>query len=1059
MKSERYSKFLAGLVTSLILFSLFISPALATAPNNDAKKMEKYSSSNSDVSNSALVASWTVNYTSPVGQIKALAVYNGKLYAGGFSGQSNAHLFVYDGNTWSDLNFSPGVGASLDMIEALQVHNNRLYIGTRVYVGSAYYSRVYYYDGTTFAQDFSTAGTGGCSGIEDLAIHNDILYAANGACGKGEVFQRIGDNNWSSVGGLITPSREASRSLASYKGSLYTGTGTSGSQAKVWRWNGSLWELNANIASLFGINQDGIWSLAANNDFLYAGTAGPNGTSVIPVYDGISWTASIPVAGNTRLSVINNQIWAGAGDGKIFWNNGSWQEYGIVSNVYDFAEYEGYIYAAGSTGRIYRTESPYYSITGKITDAIGTAIPNVLVSDGTEHTVTTDSSGNYTLSGLVAGTYTITPSKSGYTFSPASRAVTVPPDSTGQDFTGTLVPPTGKTPIVFAHGWNGLGVPPPFCSSVQVDPDSYFEQVDENLQAAGYYVGYAYLESSPCYTPSLVDNVDNLKAAIDQAKTANPGQSKVILIAHSMGGLVARAYIEGPNSDYRDDVAALFTFGSPHLGVPQDAIAFLLNGVTLGSACENYQPAVCDFSTLGMILFNMNHHNNGAVTYHVISGDAPFFSRSPLGMAMDALIWGPDDGIVPTDSGRAVFLGTFDRWTTDEVHGPGSGGLFNFGPRTYFIRDGGTSTSYTDCIKKVLVDDASPNCGTVSAASVTQQDIPATLAQHTPIEYGTLLSGQTATRNISLEGGLTLFASQWQDGALAFTLVDPNGQTIDPAFAAANPGVVTYTEDANSATYYFPNATAGAWQMALQAVSVPASASFTTFAAFDSNVTLAGSTDKDWYIPGASATLTATLGGSPSSATVTATILRADGVTDPLTLSSIGGGQYQASYSVPAAPGYAEVRLVASGMTASSLSFERGTSLTFQISPNTFILNNTYSDALVAPDLNVTVGINAAVSGKVGLSADLVDGNGNFVAHGLTIQDVVAGTPTLTLQFDGADIFASQRNGPYTLTNLLLTDETGATLVTQQAQAVYTTAPYLYTDFAPNRIYLPLILR
>jgi len=31
MKSKRYSKFLAGLVTSLILFSLLISPALAAA--------------------------------------------------------------------------------------------------------------------------------------------------------------------------------------------------------------------------------------------------------------------------------------------------------------------------------------------------------------------------------------------------------------------------------------------------------------------------------------------------------------------------------------------------------------------------------------------------------------------------------------------------------------------------------------------------------------------------------------------------------------------------------------------------------------------------------------------------------------------------------------------------------------------------------------------------------------------------------------------------------------------------------------------------------------------
>jgi hypothetical protein len=75
------------------------------------------------------------------------------------------------------------------------------------------------------------------------------------------------------------------------------------------------------------------------------------------------------------------------------------------------------------------------------------------------------------------------------------------------------------------------------------------------------------------------------------------------------------------------------------------------------------------------------------------------------------------------------------------------------------------------------------------------------------------------------------------------------------------------------------------------------------------------------------------------------------------------------------------------------------------------------------------------------------------------LQEVSAGTPTLTLQFNGIDIYSSQRNGPYTLTNVLLTDESGATLVTQQALAVYTTAPYFYMDFAPNQIYLPLVQR
>ena len=609
------------------------------------------------------------------------------------------------------------------------------------------------------------------------------------------------------------------------------------------------------------------------------------------------------------------------------------------------------------------------------------------------------------------------------------------------------------SPIILVHGWNGVGIPPPFCSSQQVDPDNYFEQVDQNLRSVGYYVGYAYLESSPCYTPSLEDNVSNLIAAIDIAKAANPG-SKVILIAHSMGGLVARAYIENKNL-YRGDVAALFTFGSPHLGTPDDVIAFLLNGVSLGNACKNYQPAVCDFSVLGMMLFNMNHHQNNSVIYHAISGNAPLLTRSAIGMTMGVLIPGADDGIVPTDSGRATSLGTFDRWTTDEVHGPGNNGLFNFGPHTYFIRDGGNSTSYTECIYKVLVIGAS-NCGNVSTTAATQQSISMpTLAQHTSIEYGTLQSGQIATRNMSLEGGTTLFASQWQSGTLAFTLIDPNGQTINPAFATANPSVVTYSEDTTAATYYFPNPIAGTWKLVLQSVSVPAGGTtFSDFAAFDSNVAITGNLDKQWYTPGTTATITVALAGLPSSAAVTANILRSDNVTDALSLLSIGNGQYQASYIVPNVPGYAEVRLVATGTTASSLPFERGMSLVFQISPKTFSLKNIYTDTpLLYPGLshyqylNVTASINATISGKVGLSADLVDGNENFVAHGLTIQDVAAGTSILTLQFSGTDIFASQHNGPYTLTNILLTDESGTILVTQQAQSVYVTAPYLYTDF------------
>lgn len=79
---------------------------------------------------------------------------------------------------------------------------------------------------------------------------------------------------------------------------------------------------------------------------------------------------------------------------------------------------------------------PLYSISGQVTGAIDNS--GVTISDNAGHSTTTDGNGNYTLSGLTASTYTITPSKSGYTFSPASRNVPVPPDATGQDFQATL---------------------------------------------------------------------------------------------------------------------------------------------------------------------------------------------------------------------------------------------------------------------------------------------------------------------------------------------------------------------------------------------------------------------------------------------------------------------------------------------------------------------------------------------------------------------------------------------------------------------------------------------
>ena len=78
-----------------------------------------------------------------------------------------------------------------------------------------------------------------------------------------------------------------------------------------------------------------------------------------------------------------------------------------------------------------------YTVSGTVTTSTGAALSGVTVSAGGV-SATTSSTGAYTLSGLANNTYTLTPSLSGYTFTPASRSVTVSgANVTGQNFTGT----------------------------------------------------------------------------------------------------------------------------------------------------------------------------------------------------------------------------------------------------------------------------------------------------------------------------------------------------------------------------------------------------------------------------------------------------------------------------------------------------------------------------------------------------------------------------------------------------------------------------------------------
>jgi hypothetical protein len=67
-----------------------------------------------------------------------------------------------------------------------------------------------------------------------------------------------------------------------------------------------------------------------------------------------------------------------------------------------------------------------YSISGSVSSS-GTALAGVTINltGSKTSTATTDANGNYTIAGLNDGSYTVTPSKSGYTFNPSSSVVNI----------------------------------------------------------------------------------------------------------------------------------------------------------------------------------------------------------------------------------------------------------------------------------------------------------------------------------------------------------------------------------------------------------------------------------------------------------------------------------------------------------------------------------------------------------------------------------------------------------------------------------------------------------
>ncbi|MCX6013446.1 MAG: carboxypeptidase regulatory-like domain-containing protein [Chloroflexi bacterium] len=153
----------------------------------------------------------------------------------------------------------------------------------------------------------------------------------------------------------------------------------------------------------------------------------------------------------------------------------------------------------------FTTTKTTYIISGEISGAVQQGVTITLSGDSTTTTIT-DSTGKYSFSNLENGSYVVTPSLGGYTFSPASKSVTI--DNAGDiniKFTSTAIQATtynisGAVTLAGA-GLQGVTITLSGASSATVTTDASGNYTFTRLANGNYTItpgksGYSFSSSS-----------------------------------------------------------------------------------------------------------------------------------------------------------------------------------------------------------------------------------------------------------------------------------------------------------------------------------------------------------------------------------------------------------------------------------------------------------------------------------------------------------------------------------------------------------------------------------
>jgi triacylglycerol lipase len=221
------------------------------------------------------------------------------------------------------------------------------------------------------------------------------------------------------------------------------------------------------------------------------------------------------------------------------------------------------------------------------------------------------------------------------------------------------------TPIVLHHGLFGHG-------NWELGPWRlpYFRQIDRAIAARGYPL----IISGVHPTAGVVRRARQLKETIlARLAVMDKRDEKIVILAHSMGGLDARHMIS--HLGMADRVAALVTISCPHRGSPYadwcvEHLGRRLGGLRLMKFLGLDVQAALDVTTTMCRRFNQTTLDSPLVRYYSISAQRPEKQIPPFArhaFRMIAAAEGPNDSLVSVKSavwGEHLATWSADHWLT-----------------------------------------------------------------------------------------------------------------------------------------------------------------------------------------------------------------------------------------------------------------------------------------------------------------------------------------------------------------------------------------------------------